>query len=255
MRVMVAFLLLAIRLPAQDSKAWLEKGIAAYKTANYPPAVEAFEKAVELNPSGVEARLYLALSWFQQYIPGAESPENLECARKAQEEFTKVLESNPENTQALQSLAALSFYQKRWDDAISWNKKVISVEPRNKEAYYTLGVIAWSQFYPKYGAALARMGMTPDSPGPLPASAAKLKLKDDFSAAIDAGIASLEKALAIDPDYDDVMAYMNLLIRERGDLLDTRDEWEHAVAEGDEWVQKCLDTKRKKAAAAKREIR
>ena len=255
MRVLLAFLLLAIPLLAQDWKAWLQEGIRAYKTANYPPAVEAFEKAVELNPSGVTPRLYLALSWFQQYIPGAESPENIACARKAQEEFAKVLELNPENAQALQSLAALSFFQKKWDDAISWNKKVIAIEPRNKEAYYTLGVIAWSRFYPKYGAARAQMGMTPDSPGPLPPSAAKLKLKDDFSAAIDAAIASLEKALEIDPDYDDAMAYMNLLIRERGGLLDTRDEWERAVAEGDEWVRKCLDTKRKKVAAAKREIR
>lgn len=95
--------------------------------------------------------------------------------------------------------------------------------------------------------------MTPDAPGPLPPSAPKLKLKDDFSEVIEDGIANLEKALAIDPDYDDAMAYMNLLIRERGDLLDTQEEYDRAVAKANEWVQKCLETKRKKSAAGKRE--
>ena len=255
MRAILAFLLLAATLPAQDSKAWLQRGMKAYKTANYPQAVEAFEKAVEFNPDDVTPRLYLALSWYQQYIPGADSPENLDCAHKAQEEFSKVLELAPENIQALQSLASLSFYQKKWDDAISWNKKVISADPQNKQAYYTLGVIAWSQFYPKYGAARAQLGMTPDAPGPLPPSAAKLKLKDEFSAVVNEGIANLGKALEIDPDYDDAMAYMNLLVREQGDLLDTREEWERAAAKGDEWVQRNLETKRKKAAAGKREFR
>lgn len=135
---MLTFLLLSSSLIAQDWKAWLQRGMQAYKTGNYPQAVEAFQKAVEFNPDGVTPHLYLALSWYQQYIPGAESPENLECARRAGEQFLKVVEFQPENVQALQSLASLSFYQKKWDHAISWNKKLITVDPENKEAYYTL---------------------------------------------------------------------------------------------------------------------
>jgi hypothetical protein len=43
------------------------------------------------------------------------------------------------------------------------------------------------------------------------------------------------------------MAYMNLFIRERADLLETREEYVKAVAEADEWVRKALETKRLKA--------
>ena len=40
---------------------------------------------------------------------------------------------------------------------------------------------------------------------------------------------TLEKALEIDPEYDDAMAYMNLLIRERADLADTPDEYKKEI--------------------------
>jgi hypothetical protein len=57
----------------------------------------------------------------------------------------------------------------------------------------------------------------------------------------------LQKALEINPQYDDAMAYMNLLIRERADLRDTAVECKHDVAIADEWVQKALATKKAKA--------
>ena len=46
---------------------------------------------------------------------------------------------------------------------------------------------------------------------------------------IDAGLQSLDKALQIDPEYDDAMAYENLLIRERADLMDTKEEYEKQI--------------------------
>lgn len=149
MRVLLAFLLLAIPLPAQDWQTWLQQGIEAYKAVQYPEAVAAFEKAVELNPDEVEPHLYLGQSWFLQYIPGRDGPDSQVPPRKARDEFAKVLELDSHNVLALQCLASLGFYMKDWDDAISWNRKVIAADPQNKRAYYTLGVIAWSQFYPK----------------------------------------------------------------------------------------------------------
>ena len=44
-----------------------------------------------------------------QWIPGAESPENLQFASKAKDEFLKVLEKDPNNTTALASLASLAY--------------------------------------------------------------------------------------------------------------------------------------------------
>ena len=61
---------------------------------------------------------------------------------------------------------------------------------------------------------------------------------------------NLQKALDIDPNYDDAMAYMNLLIREKADLDDTPEQYKTDVDTADKWVQKALDTKKMKAAAA-----
>jgi TonB family protein len=63
---------------------------------------------------------------------------------------------------------------------------------------------------------------------------------------IEAGMQALDKALQINPQYDDAMAYMNLLIRERADLRDTVDQYRQDTTSADEWVQKALAAKRLK---------
>jgi len=40
------------------------------------------------------------------------------------------------------------------------------------------------------------------------------------------------------------MAYENLLIRERADLTDTKDEYEKQIKIAEDWVQKTLATKK-----------
>src|SRR5713226_363196 len=64
----------------------INKGIQSYKGAKYPDAVEFFKEAVKLDPTNVTGRLYLATAYMSQYIPGAESPENLQLAKQAKEE-------------------------------------------------------------------------------------------------------------------------------------------------------------------------
>src|SRR6478609_6700588 len=70
-----------------QSRDQLNKGTQAFKNAQYPEAVEHFKKAVELAPDFAVARLYLATAYMQQYIPGAESPENNQMATAAHDQF------------------------------------------------------------------------------------------------------------------------------------------------------------------------
>jgi site-specific recombinase XerD len=58
----------------------------------------------------------------------------------------------------------------------------------------------------------------------------------------------LEKAIALDKEYEDAMAYLNLLYRERADLSDTVEAYKKDTAEADGWVDKTLATKKLKAA-------
>src|SRR5438876_1591639 len=110
------------QLKARDN---LNKGVQAYKNAKYPEAVAFFQKAVELDPSFKTTHLYLATAYMSQYIPGAESPENVRMAKNAYDEFQRVLELDPKDELATASIASLYFNQKKLDDAKEWNKKLI----------------------------------------------------------------------------------------------------------------------------------
>jgi hypothetical protein len=92
--------------------------------------------------------------------------------------------------------------------------------------------------------------MKPEDPGPLKDPKVRAELRDKFGAMIEGGIKNLEKALEVDPNYDDAMAYMNLLIRERADLADTPQEYKRDIEIADNWVARTMETKKKKAEAA-----
>ena len=68
------------------------------------------------------------------------------------------------------------------------------------------------------------------------------------SSEIDAAMGNLKKALELDPEYDNAMVYMNILIRTKADTLDDKAEYEKQIAEADQWLAKSLDTKKIKAA-------
>src|SRR5690242_18780496 len=125
----IAFcLLFALGLSAQepaDFRGWLNLGVSHFKSAHYPEAVQAFQRAVALEPSNSAGRLYLATAYMQQYIPGAESPANRDNARLAEAEFVRVLDTEPQNKVALASLASLNLNQRKFDDALQWYGKVI----------------------------------------------------------------------------------------------------------------------------------
>jgi Tfp pilus assembly protein PilF len=232
------------KLKARDN---LNKGVQAYKNAQYPQAVEFFKTAVELDPEFPTARLYLATAYVSQYIPGAESEENMQMARAAHEQFNLVLEKDPKNEVAIASIASLYFNQKEFDEAEEWNRKLIAVNPQNKEAYYTLGVIAWTDAWRVRQEARAKLGMKPEDPGPIKDRKVREDLQAKNKTRVEEGIGNLEKALEIDPEYDDAMAYVNLLHRELADIADDGETYNKHSQIADQWVQKALETKKIKA--------
>jgi TonB family protein len=244
-------LLTASALYAQDSADahnWLNQGVAAFRSAQYPAAVEAFQKALQLDPNFTTARLYLATAYMQQFIPGATSPQNDEVAARALENFQGVLAQDPANVVAIASIGSLYLNQKKWDEAQQWYERLVALQPDNADAYYTLGFIEWSRWYPVYQQARASIGMKPEDAGPIPDIRTRQNLKVTYQAVVERGISDMQRALELRPDYSDAMSYMNLLIRERADLRDTADEYRRDIAEADQWVQKALVTKGMKAA-------
>ncbi len=258
LRIASFFLILGSALAQDTWKTWLDEGIRAFKNGRYVEAAAAFQKSVDLNPSALEPRLYLATAWMSQYIPGATSPENLQAARFAERTFVATLELDPRNVVALKSLGSLKYLEsqgaqdleeksKLLDEARGWYLKVVEADPGWKEAHYSLGVIAWAIWYPDWNAARVKLGMRPETPGPFDNAVVRADLRSRYEATVLDGIDHLNKALALDPQYDDAMAYKNLLLREYADLCDSKPEYEKLKAEADALVQRALDTRREKA--------
>ena len=76
-------------------------------------------------------------------------------------------------------------------------------------------------------------------------------MKREYGELIEKGLRALDKAIEINPQYADAMAYENLLIREQADLLDSIDVYSEQIALADAWVVKALAVKKEKADEAK----
>lgn len=237
------------RLQSRDN---LNKGVREYKQARYAEAVKFFQQAIELDPEFTTARLYLATAYMSQWIPGADSEENNQYAKAAEDNFKQVLERDPNDKLAIASIGSIYYNQKKFDIAKEWNERLLKIDPQNKEALYTLGVIAWGKAYPVRGEARAKLSMKPEDPGPLKDKKVRDEVKEKNLAIVQEGIANLEKAVAIDKDYDDALAYLNLMHRELADLAENVDDYKKEIAIADDFVQKTLDAKKRKAEEAER---
>jgi len=237
------------KLRARDQ---LNKGVQAYKSAKYEDAIEHFKNAVELDPSLVNARLYLATAYMGQYIPGADSPDNNRYAEEAIDVFKKVLEMNPPKEQQIHSLkgiASMYFQQKKFTQAQEYYQKIAQLDPNDPETYYSLAVIDWMQAYQPDQKARAELGLKPTDE--LKDKKACDQLKEVNAQRVEDGITNLQKAIQLRPDYDDAMAYLNLLYRQRAEYeCDNADARKTDLKNADDWVDKTMATKKAKAEKA-----
>src|ERR1700676_2973806 len=119
------------KLRARDQ---LNKGVTAYKNAKYEEAIDHFQQAVALDPTLINAKMYLATAFAQQYIPGADTPDNNKMAEQAIEQYKRVLEMNAHRDQkvnAAKGIASLYYNQKKFDDAKKYNHMVSELDPND----------------------------------------------------------------------------------------------------------------------------
>ena len=125
---LAALLILAVsvsgcaKLQARDL---LNKGVAAFKSAQFDTAVEDFKRAKELDPDLINARLYLATAYASQYIPGAPSDENMRHGQEAVAEYREVLERPPTTSTPSMVSPPSSI---KWRDNLSTRKSSKSLE-------------------------------------------------------------------------------------------------------------------------------
>lgn len=243
------------KLKARDL---LNKGVTAFKAGQSDAAIEDFKRARDLDPSLMNARLYLATAYASSYIPGAPSPENKARGEQAIKEFQDVLSIDPNNLTAIDGIGSLLFQMagtppvttKGFEDSKTFHEKHIQVKPDDPEPYYWIGVIDWTLAFRDngelrldYNKKNIKKQLKEDEPLP-PAVRAEYVNKD--GALVDEGIADLKKAISLKPDYDDAMSYLNLLYRRKADMVESADERASLQKQADDLLDKVKEIKQKR---------
>jgi tetratricopeptide (TPR) repeat protein len=226
------------KLKARDE---LNKGVRAYKGGDFETAIEHFQRANDLDPTLLNARIYLATAYATQFVPGAPSEKNKELGEQAIREFEKVLEIDRGNVTALAYIAQLYFGMAGaadWEEARElfakskeYRRRLIEVEPTNPEHYYSIGVIDWTLAYRPRMQMKRDLGRRPDEP--LPARNRR-DLAEQNTAVVEEGIEALQKAVKLNDKYLDAIAYLNLMYREKADIVESPQQREELLTLADE---------------------
>jgi tetratricopeptide (TPR) repeat protein len=256
-----ALLILAAGLSGCDklrARDLLNKGVAAYKNAQYDTAIEDFKQAKDLDPGLMNARLYLATAYASQYIPGAPSDQNVRLGTQAVNEFKEVLQIEPTNLSAIDGIGSIIFQMagvpydpKKFEESKTFHQKHIDLRPNDPEPYYWIGVIDWTLSFRANGELRAaynrdHVQKQVKDTDPLPASL-RADYTSKFGPLVEEGVTNLQKSIQVKTDYDDAMAYLNLLYRRKADMVESADERAALLKQADDLVDKVKEIKQKRA--------
>lgn len=248
------------KLKARDL---LVKGTQAFKNGQTDQAIEDFKQAKELDPDLLMAQLYLGTAYQSEYIPGATTAQNTRVGNQALAEYQGVLSVDPNNLDAIDrigsliySMASTPFSVDKFRESQSYWQKHIQLKPDDAEPYYWMGQIDWTiafranaELRSAYNHANPRKQVQDEQP--LPAS-----LRDEFVAkqgkTVDEGIDYLKKALARKQDYDDADVYLNLIYRQKADMVTDPKERDDLLKQASDLMDQVKQIKQKKAAAQPR---
>lgn len=243
----------------------------AYKAQHYEEAIGLYQKVLAISPTDWNANYQIAVSYLAMYHPNSTHPKDLEYAEKAAIGLEKLLTMKSPDTATTdkvrgfyvgllqatnQSDKAIAFYEnlvqkepgnamfaaqlaqlyaKKPDFpmALKWFTRRAEIEPSNKEAWYTIGVLCWERS--------AKGG---------------LLVADDerINHLIPEGMKALEKAISLDPDYFESLVYLNLLYREKARLARTGGDeagFQAAMEKSQEYTKRAGEARKRNLAAAK----
>ena len=175
-------------------------------------------------------------------------------------EFRGVLNIEPQNISAIDGLGSMLFQMggspfdpDLFEESKSYHQKHIYLRPDDPEPYYWIGVIDWTLSFRANGLLrtkfnLSVRGRQLSDDAPLPPDLRE-EYTREYGRKIDEGIESLKRALELRPEYDDAMAYLNLLYRRKADTVADASERDELTKMADDLVDKVKEIKQRRAEA------
>ena len=236
------------KLKARDQ---LTKGVQEFKAGHYELAQDHFQNAIQLDPNYTMAKTYLATTYAFQVAPNNNSPQNLAVAQKALDGFNEVISRKPNDVDSWRQIASIDRNVMNFSKSREDELKIIQLEPKDAEANYAVGVIDWQQADKNATDLLKANKITDDRMGnaKLPPRVCA-QLAAENTPLLNSAEQYLEKAVDLNPNYDDAMSYLNLDWRRRADIECGNDAARKAdIAKADDWVHRALGAAKANEAA------
>ncbi len=218
--------------PVDDVRArhQLRNGNLAYLRGEYESAVRSYERVLRLAPQHAQAQLNTGYSLMAMLRSATDSVDRQRLADRALESLSRVASLDPqdglpdrdelhqymltllldsgqreraielleervatrEDVSSIQMISDLYLEAGAIQQALVWRERCVAVAPERFESHYSLGVFAWR---------ISHFGLSTHA--------------EDSHRAVDRGLAALDAALELKPDYAEALAYKNLLYREK----------------------------------------
>ncbi|MGH9354461.1 MAG: tetratricopeptide repeat protein [Terriglobia bacterium] len=230
------------KLKARDQ---LNKGVIAFRNAQYAQAVDHFQQSVSLDPNLVNAKVFLATAMELQYVPGGATPDNVKKGNDAIQAFQNVLSTDPKNTNAIGSIAQIYYQMNKYDQAKQYQEKLMKLDPNNPDPYYWVGVLDYVPCQRQQMELRTKLNLTKlnikdhDSYPPLPEKD-RAQLEQQNGALVAEGVQMLQKAIDLKPNYANAYSYLNLMYRQKADIETNKDDREADLVKADELAAKAL---------------
>ena len=259
---LVALALIATGCNKLKARQEIKKGNDFFKAGQYQTANASYQEALRLDPEEKKLHKNIGLAYMGMYQPGSKHAKDLEYAAKAIEHlkiyseafpndrkareflvsmylsterfdeaisfYQNMVQENPKDVKAMQSLAQMYFKKGDVDNALQWLRKRLDAETTNEakaEVYYFIGVQAWDRSY--------------NFPDIDPVERNRV---------VDEGIDALNKALQVKPEYFEALSYLNLLYREKAKIDPDPVKKQEYTDTANRYLQQALEL-RKKALA------
>jgi tetratricopeptide (TPR) repeat protein len=248
---------------------YMNEANKSYKSQKYEDAIGLYQKVLAVVPDDWNANYQVAVSYLAMYHPNSTHPKDIEFSQKAAAALEKLLKmkapdaattdkvrgfyvgllqaanqadkatafyedlvaKEPNNPVFAAQLAALYAKKPDFPNALKWFTRRAEIEPSNKEAWYTIGVLCWERS--------AKGGLL-------------VADQERLEQLIPTGMKALEKAISLDPDYFESLVYINLLYREKANLArKSGDEagYEAAMAKSTEFTNRAKEARKKLTAS------
>jgi tetratricopeptide (TPR) repeat protein len=147
---------------------------------------------------------------------------------KAEEVLLQAKQARPNDPQVYLQLAGFYNRQEEFDKTIEALNQRAAIEPNNPEAFYTISTYYWDKAYRDF------------------------RLKEpEKREYILKGIAEVDKALQLKPDYKEALTYKNLLLRLQANLEKDPAKQAALIKEADRLRDQAIDIQKKQAAGIK----